>query len=300
MKMALLLALLYSQLSHADIVQCNGNCNESCTDIEKLSLHSMALTEQNYLQLFFPKEKITDAKSYMNSISTLHTELINFRKNLSNQCLDKICAEESVKNPVLKLASGISLETTSPLCDFPKSNRNYSSNSSFVFMRGRAGTIAQITYSKSDNNLLIMIKSHSKNCKDDVSGTFNNNFVASLNGIAIVPFDSTTKVSNNPSGIQLIKNKKSVPYPVQTDSSIINFNLGENFNVKVDSQSNQIVSENILTDKCSGTIGHGVDRKGNKTSRVVLNANSVNKNGLRSIGTESVTAIEAASSKVPW
>lgn len=160
-----------------------------------------------------------------------------------------------------------------PICDIQNNDLSRPLNLSYFSITHANNKIADIMYSLNANQITINQMALTKNCSDGESGTFTNKIVASIDGIAISPYEGTTPVENTSTGVQVIKSKKMTPYFDIKENQTIEFNYGNNFIVEVDMQENKIIKENFLKSPCKASIFRNPTRK---TSRYILPINAVN------------------------
>jgi hypothetical protein len=300
MKNILIILSLYSTFAYSeDLIQCNGNCNNKCDGGEKISLNAIEADANLLLKKFelSPLNK-ESPKQFMENISRDLSSLMISKTSLSEKCLDNYCSISAKKNLKVDLGNGLSLSFTNPICDYSQLNRNQPVNFLMVSLSNEVGSLAQISFKSTDLSLSVMLKPSSKKCSENEAGTFNNNFVVSLNSLAVIPNDSSTVVKNTPVGAQLIRKKKSLTKISLNSNGNINFNFGDNFNAVIDPKNNTMISDNLLINNCKGSV---IRNSASGSSRISINLNSLNNNqDFKVFDSNKYKIIDAETSKVPW
>jgi hypothetical protein len=167
-----------------------------------------------------------------------------------------------------------------------------------ISLSNEIGSLAQLSFKSTDLSLSVMLKPSSKKCSENEGGTFNNNFVVSLNSLAVIPNDSTTAVKNTPVGAQLIRKKKALTKMSLNSNGNLNFNFGDNFNAVIDPKTNTMKSDNLLINNCKGSV---IRNPAKGSSRISINLNSLSNNqDFKVLDSNNYKLIDAETSKVPW
>lgn len=300
MKLILLsLIILNNKIVFADEIggpNCTS-CQTMCNDVDNITLDIVNKTNQSILKdLMLNSESAKQGKEFVSKANDKFQDVLKARTSLSDSCLEDVCKKN--KNVEFTDSNGFNIHGVNPLCDYSAPNKTMPLNSVVFSLAFNNQNIGQVYFRLSENSIALLFKAPTQWCKENEGGTFNNKVVASSESISISPDESTTKVENTSTGAQLIRKQKIIPsLEYNKETNLFDVDLGSGYKATIDPVKNTMVSNNLLSANCKGTIGRNPAKK---TSRVILSPSSLNANGHKVYDTNQYKVIDAEKSKLNW
>ncbi len=292
------------KLAAQDKVICDGTCYEKCQSVEKISVISMQNSLSKILSEQFSLSPNLNASAWSKSLNADLREIERFTKSLSQACLKDYCSKN--KDLSEKIGNGLIVELANPFCELDANAKPYplSLLKPTIRRSNDKKRIVQMNYNLNSDNLLLLFPKTQKRCEHSFGGEFDSDFSVSMNGISVSPANNLKpfKESGTNAGVFILRRKKQLPRIKKMSANEVQFDLGDGYNATVDIDSGTITTQNVLKEKCSGTVGtytHKVSKR--PTNNITLNSSSINnQNSFELFNSNSYKTYEPRANKLSW